>query len=469
MNEVLIKSRAGQGNIRRWQVAFLVTYFWTAICYGQTLTKPLEMLNGGSMAIDCPNEIARLAISNPEVVDAVVLNGRELLLQAKGQGTATVILWTKSGERIYYKASVNADLEPLRRLLKETFPKEAIQVHAGRDAIALTGKVSSQKVAEMAAALAASVAKSVVNNLEVPAPEATKQILLRVRFAEVDYSKASALGVNLLSTGAANTPARVTTGQFSAPAPEKIFNGQDLSGITGTVPGHAGGTTSNFSLSDALNIFAFRPDLNLGAFIKALQTEGVLQILAEPNLVTSDGKEASFLVGGEFPVPIVQGGANVGAVTVQFREFGIRLTFLPEVTSLQTIKLHVKPEVSALDFANGVSMSGFNIPALTTRKMETHIELSQGQSFVIAGLIDDRVTENLSKVPGLAAIPVLGTLFKSRQETKSKTDLIVLVSPEIVHPTEGVVTTGPVMPRRFLPVPSPSGEGAKTGHKKRRD
>jgi pilus assembly protein CpaC len=212
------------------------------------------------------------------------------------------------------------------------------------------------------------------------------------------------------------------------------------------------GGSPRVSIADALNIFAFRPDLDLMVFIKALQNEGVLQILAEPNLVTVPGKEASFLVGGEFPVPIVQGGANVGAVTVQFREFGVRLTFNPEITVRDTIKLHVKPEVSTLDFANAISLSGFTIPALATRRVETNIELARGQSFVIGGLIDDRVTENLSRIPGLANIPVLGTIFKSRAENRSKTELIVLVTPEIATPLEaGTPPPGPTFPKAFLP------------------
>ena len=140
-----------------------------------------------------------------------------------------------------------------------------------------------------------------------------------------------------------------------------------------------------------------------------MQIEGVLQILAEPNLVTTNGKEASFLVGGEFPVPVLQGGGNAGAVTIQFREFGIRLTFNPVVTENGTIKMYVKPEVSTIDLANAVTVSGFLIPALATRRMETNVELGPGQSFVIGGLIDDRVQDSMSKIPGLASIPLLGT------------------------------------------------------------
>jgi pilus assembly protein CpaC len=168
--------------------------------------------------------------------------------------------------------------------------------------------------------------------------------------------------------------------------------------------------------------------------IRALQSKGLLQILAEPNLVTSNGKEASFLVGGEFPIPILQGGSNAGSVTVQFREFGIRLTFNPTLTDAGTLKMYVKPEVSTIDINNSITISGFRIPALSTRRIESNVELAPGQSFVIGGLIDDRTTESLSKIPGLANIPVLGVVFRSREISKAKTELLVMVTPELTEP-----------------------------------
>jgi pilus assembly protein CpaC len=320
---------------------------------------------------------------------------------------------------------VEQNLEPLRDLLRETFPNEQIQIQGVRDSLSLTGSASNQAIADRAVALVTPWAKSVVNNLVLLPPEEEKQVLLRVKFAELDRTAASSFGVNLISTGAGNTIARTTTGQFAAPSPTLP---------PGIMQGTTGNTTSAFSLSDALNIFAFRPDLNLGAVISALQTQGTMKILAEPNLVTVIGKEASFLVGGEFPIPVIQGGANVGAVTVQFHEFGIRLSFLPTLTERNTIKLHVKPEVSSIDITNAVTVSGFMIPALSARRVETNIELSEGQSFVIGGLLDDRVTANLSRIPGLSHLPVLGVLFKSRQENKSKTELVVMVTPEIARP-----------------------------------
>jgi pilus assembly protein CpaC len=320
-------------------------------------------------------------------------------------------------------------------------------VQSSRDSVSLTGRVASKDVSDRAAALAGSYGKTIVNNLQLPVAPVEKQILLRVKFAELDRSTSTQFAVNFVNTGAGNTVGRVTTGGFPAPG---------ATTITGT-----GGVAANstFSISDALNIFAFNPNLNLGVLIKALQQQNLLQILTEPNLVTTNGKEASFLEGGEFPVPILQGGANSGAVTIQFREFGIRLTFNPTVTPNNTLRLYVKPEVSSLDFSNAVSFNGFTIPALSTRRMETNIELGDGQSFVIAGLIDNRVTETFAKIPGLSALPVLGNLFKSKELDKNKTELVVIVTPEITVPMQpGEAKPGPAMPRDFL---TPLGPDAK--------
>ena len=402
--------------------------------------EELNLTLGTGIVIDSPETITRVSTSAPEVVDAVTASSREVLFHAKGLGKATLVVWSKSGQRKTYNVTVEPNLEPMRRLLRETFPDEEIDIRATHDSMALVGRVSNQGVADRALALVTASAKGAVSNLQIAPASMENQVLLRVRFAELNRSAVSEFGVNLLSTGALNTIGRATTGQFPAPS---------LGSVTGSIPASAAGTTTAFSFSDLLNIFAFRPDLNLGAVISDLQTRGLVQILAEPNLVATSGKEASFLAGGEFPVPVAQGGAAAGAITIQYREFGIRLSFTPLVTAHHTIKLHVKPEVSSLDWADGVTVSGFRVPALTTRRVETDIELGEGQSFVIAGLIDDRVTENLSQVPGLAHIPLLGALFKSRSETKSKTELIVIVTPETAQPATGQ-TSQPVMPKPFL-------------------
>lgn len=409
---------------------------------------PMTLTIGRSVMLDRSADVTRISISNPDVVDAVAVTTREILINGKAPGLSSLVVWSKNGERTMYAVTVDRDLEPIRRLLKETFPDEAIDVRADRDSLALIGHASTPAIAERAMALIAPQAKAVVNNLQVIPVHAEKQILLRVKFAEVDRTAANSFGINLLSTGALNTPGSIGTQQFAGGTP---------SAVNGTIGNHLTGSSTSFSLADALNIFAFRPDLNLGAVIQDLETKGVLQILAEPNLVTTTGKEASFLVGGEFPVPVPQAGASSGAITIQFREFGIRLTFTPQITNNKTIKLHVKPEVSSIDMSNAVVFNGFTIPALSTRRMETDIELGEGQSFVIAGLLDDRVTENLSQIPGLAHLPILGAIFKSRSLTRSKTELVVVVTPESTMPlSPGDPKPLPHMPREFLPDDTPA-------------
>lgn len=403
--------------------------------------EDVRLTVGKSIVIDYPTDISRISTSNPDIVDASPVTAREILVHGKAFGTVTLVVWSKSGQRNFYNITVELNLEPLRRLLKDTFPKEDIHVMSSRDSLSLNGRVSSKDVADRAVALATNFGKTIVNNLQISAAAVEKQILLRVKFAELDRQAATQFGVNLISTGALNTIGRTTTGQFPAPTVN------DATGI----PGGKFITPQTFNITDALNIFAFRPDLNLGAFLKALQNHSLLQILAEPNLVTTNGKEASFLVGGEFPIPVLQGGANSGAVTIQFREFGIRLNFNPVITENNTIRMYVKPEVSTLDVAHGVSFNGFTIPALSTRRMETNIELSEGQSFVIAGLIDNRVTETVNKIPGLASIPILGQLFKTKETDRNNTELVVLVTPEITMPLQpGEAKPIPAMPRDFL-------------------
>ena len=417
--------------------------------------QDLRLTVGKSIVIDYPADIGRISTSNPEVADYVAVTTREILIHAKSHGTATLVVWARSGQREFYSITVEHNMEPIRKIVKATFPNEDIQIQAARDTLSLTGMVSSQLVADRALALVTPLGKSVVNNLRLAPPKVEKQVLLRVRFAELNRNASRSFGVNLISTGAGNTIGRITAGGTAAPVPSQVGGS---------------GNASTFSISDALNVFAFRPDLNIGAFIKALQAEGVLQILAEPNLVTTNGKDASFLVGGEFPVPILQGGSNAGAVTVQFREFGIRLSFNPQVTENGTIKLYVKPEVNTIDLANSVAIAGFSIPALATRKIETNIELGEGQSFVIGGLMDDRVTDTMSKIPGLSNIPLLGSLFKSRTENRSKSELIVLVTPEVTTPLTASDPRPKIeFPREFMkpatPAPGVVNSPAKSGPK----
>jgi pilus assembly protein CpaC len=383
--------------------------------------EDLRITVGKSIVIDYPGDIRQISTSNPEIVDASPVTTREILMSGKGLGSATMVVWSKADQRMFYNVTVELNLEPLRRILQDTFPDEKIDIHSSRDSISLNGTVANKDVADRVVALSATFAKTVVNNLQLGAGPIEKQILLRVKFAELDLSRADQFGVNILSAGATGTVGGITTGQV---------------GQGNTVTATTGGTTTSraaITVTDALNIFAFRPDLNIAGFIKALETDNVLQILAEPNLVTTNGKEANFLVGGEFPVPILQGGANSGSVTVQFKEFGIRLLFTPTITGNKTIKLALRQEVSTIDFANAVTLQGFLIPALATRRAETNVELAEGQSFVVAGLMDRRENTAFSKIPFISNIPVLGSLFKSKIENKNNTELVMLVTPEVTE------------------------------------
>ena len=399
--------------------------------------EDLRLTIGKSVVIDYPSDIRQISTSNPDIADASPVTTREILLHGKGIGAATMVVWSKTGQRTFYNVTVDLNLDSLRRSLREDFPSDKVEVHPSRDAIALTGVVSSKDESDRISALAATYAKTVVNSMQIASP-VDKQILLRVKFAQLDRLASQNYGVNFLSTGAANTIGAVATGPASA-------NIQSLQSKTST----ANQVTA--TISNALNIFAFRPDLNLGAFIQALQGNNILQILAEPNIVTSNDKEAQFLVGGEFPVPTLQGGANSGAVTVQFREFGIRLTFHPLITANKTIKMYIKQEVSTIDTANGVVINGFTIPALATRRAETNVELGEGQSFIVAGLVDNRETDSFSKIPVLSSLPIFGSLFKVRAESKNRSELVMMITPEITEPLNpNDAKPLPTFPRDFL-------------------
>jgi pilus assembly protein CpaC len=345
----------------------------------------------------------------------------------------SLILWDEQDQTRSFNLTVDLDVAPLSQTLSETFPGEDIRVSQSGPAVVLTGSVSSKDVADKAAALAAT--RGAVVNLLVPI-EGRQIVMLQVRFAEVDRAAISQLGMNLISLGAANTIGATSTGQFAPPQ----LQSQGISRTTG-----------GFALTDLLNVFLFRPDIDLAVTIRALQQKNVLQILAEPNVMALNGKEASFLAGGEFPFPVVQGGTNTTAVTIQFREFGVRLNFTPTVLSDNTIRLKVAPEVSALDFSNALTISGFLVPALSSRKAQTEVELRDGQSFAIAGLIDNRLTENANKIPVLGDIPVLGNFFKSRTTNKNSTELLVMVTPRVVRALDpSNLPPGPEFPKPFL-------------------
>jgi pilus assembly protein CpaC len=403
----------------------------------------LTIIASKSIVVNTAEPIARVSVTDQVIADAVVISPQQVLLNGKSPGLVSLILWDRNGKTTSYDLVVESDISLLQRQLDEQFPTENINVSTAKGAIVLSGSASEPRVVEKAVEIAGAFAKQVVNMLLLPPPPDSEQILLQVKFADVDRVALQQLGINLFSTGGLNTLAQTSTQQFSPSL-------RDLN-LQTTSPAAGPGFDATSTITDLLNIFFFRFDLNFGAAIKALQQKNLLQILAEPNLLASNGKEASFLAGGEFPIPIVQSTQNLNSVTIQFKEFGVRLNFTPTILPSGKIRLKVRPEVSALDYTNAVTISGFFIPALSTRRSETEIELADGQSFAIAGLLDNRVTEVYSKIPGIGDLPVLGYLFRSRSLQKSKTELMVMVTPKIVKPLNpDQVPPLPEGPKPFL-------------------
>jgi pilus assembly protein CpaC len=399
--------------------------------------RDLFVTVGKSLVVESPVNIQRISVGDSKKAEAMAVTPREVLVNGKEAGETSLIIWQAGGNRLLFDLRIRPSslrLDSVREeMSKEVGPDVAVTAEG--NSVFLRGTVDSTLEAERAVAIAATLGKP-VNLLRVKVPAVDDQILLKVRFANIDRTASQDLGANLFSTGAGNTIGSAGTQQYASPTV----------GITGTV-----------GISDALNLFLFRPDLNLGATIRALQARSLLEILAEPNVLTVNGKAASFLAGGEFPVPVVQSGiGGAGAVTIQWREFGIRINFQPTVTPRGTIRLKVAPEVSSLDSAHGIVISGFSVPALSTRRVQTEIELQDGQSFAIAGLLDNRVIESWNKIPGLAEIPIIGKLFQSRSRSKANTELLVMVTPELVRP----IPAGQPLPD--VKIPSPVLEGSAT-------
>ena len=401
---------------------------------GPAATNPekLVVTVGKSMLIDSPVNIQRISVANSDLVEAVAIDPKQVLINGKGAGETSLIVWQQGGTRLVYDLTVRMSsgrLDAVRQQLARDFPNDEINVTYENDTAFVRGTVKDIIAADRVMSIVATLGKS-VNLLRVDVPPVETQILLRVRFANVDRAASTDLGLSLASY-AFNQATELGTGQF----PGATVN-RDT-------------TQRGITLSDAMNILFFRPDLNLGAAIKALESKRLLETLAEPNVLAINGKPASFVAGGEFPFPMVQGGAGVGTVTISFREFGIRINFLPKVTPRGTIQLQVAPEVSSLDFANAVTFQGYTIPALSTRRVQTEVELESGQSFAIAGLMDNRMTETLNKLPGLSSIPILGKLFQSKSATRNNTELLVIVTPEVVRPIEA----GKPVPELTYPQP----------------
>jgi len=393
-------------------------------------SAPLRVMVGKSLLINTTEQLKRISVTDPAIAFAQVITPTQILVHGKSPGEVSLLIWDELERSRSFDLRVDVDVSACSEEEHRVFPDEQISVTPSRAAVVLSGHVSTEDVAKRAGELASAYSPKVVNVLTF-GPVGSQEVLLQVKFAEVDRSVLTQLGVNFISTGAANTIGTVTTGQFGGFGPQTITPGtQTVPGTTGTAT-----VTPATTINNVLNLFLFRSDINLGATIEALETKNLLQILAEPNLIAVNGKEASFLAGGQFPFPIVQPGAGFTAVTISFKEFGVRLQFTPVIMPNGNIHLKVAPEVSTLDFANALTISGFTVPALSTRKAETEFELQDGQSFVIAGLIDNRVTDIYNKIPGLGDIPILGNFFRSKSLQKSNSELMVLCTVRRISPS----------------------------------
>jgi pilus assembly protein CpaC len=414
---------------------------------------PLRVMVGKSLLINTTERLKRVSVTDPNVADALVVTPTQILVHGRSPGEVSLLIWDELERSRSFDLRVDVDVSAAAEEEHRVFPDEQISVTPSRSAIVLSGHVSTEDVAKRAGMIAEAYSKNVVNVLTF-GPVGAQEVLLEVKFAEVDRSALTQVGINLFSTGAGNMLGATTTGQFGGTRFGNLTDQFSTSAVpqpdnptATTGPSHVP-FNSTATVGDLLNVFLFRPDIHLGAVIRALQAKNLLQILAEPNLIAVNGKEASFLAGGEFPFPVVQPGQGFTAVTIQFKEFGVKLRFTPVITPNGNIHLNVVPEVSTLDFANSLTLSGFTVPALSTRKAETEFELQDGQSFVIAGLMDNRVTNIVNKIPGLGDIPILGNFFKSKSLQKSNAELMVLCTARRISPT----SQPPAGPQNPLPL-----------------
>jgi len=401
---------------------------------------------GKSLLINTTDRLKRVSVTDPEIADPQVITPTQVLVHGRSPGEVSLLIWDESERSRSFDLRVDVDVTAAQEEIKRIFPEEQIEVSPSRSAIVLSGHVTTEDVAKHAGQVAGAYSKNVINVLSF-GPIGAQEVLLEVKFAEVDRSAVTQLGVNLFAPGLGNTIALSQTGQFGTLTVTNTAQTTVTNGNTQTTTTTA--TPPVVNISDFLNLFVARTDVNIGAVIKALQQKNLLQILAEPNLIAVNGKEASFLAGGEFPFPIVQPGQGFTAVTIQFREFGVKLKFTPVIMPNNNIHLQVVPEVSQLDFTNALTISGFTIPALSTRRAQTEFELQDGQSFVIAGLMDNRVTNVASKMPGLGDIPILGNFFRSKNVQKSNAELMVLCTVHRVSPSSQA-PTAPKTPQPFL-------------------
>ncbi len=403
--------------------------------------QQLHLVVGKSTFINTRHRLTRVYVTSPSILDTYTASPNQVVVTAKKPGISSLILWDESGESQAFDVTSDLNVDLLRNSLREALPNQEVTVDGTQGRVVLTGTMPTQSLADTAGKIAAQYSLNVTNALVVNSSQ-VKQVRLQVRIVEVDRSKLNAFAFNFFNSGG-NILGATTTGQATS----------SLSVSSGS--GGSGGSSfggKSVSVVNPLNFLLYSSKLNIGATLQDLETLGCLQILSEPNITAMSGEKADFLAGGEFPFPVVQGGSGgLTSITIQFRPYGVKLEFTPLVNPDGTIELKVAPEVSSLDYTNSVQISGYTIPALSTRKAETQLVLRNGETFALGGLLDRRTTDQFENTPGIASIPILGQLFKSKNVNHATQELVVIVTPTIIDPlTDNTVPGEPKLPIKFL-------------------
>ncbi len=416
------------------------------------LTTPEQTITisrGMSALITIPAPLERVSIADPAIADALPLSGTEILINAIGVGSTSLVTWSENDRPRLYAIEVYADIQGLERQLAALFPGTGLTLDTQGSTVIISGTARDPSVVRRAIEIASASGVNVINNVTAPFPQ---QIMLHVEFAEVNRTALKSVSADLIALNP----------QVADDAFRNLQNFAVTEATTEGLRGEISGSVAGVeTLAEGMvNFLVFGEGTLLGAAIRALKSTGDFKSLAEPNLMALEGEEATFLAGGEFPYPVIQPGGESNAVTITFKEFGIRLSFTPEVTNNGSIRLTVAPEVSSLDFANGLTLGGFQIPSLLTRRVQTVVDLNAGQHLAIGGLLDNSILENTDKIPILGDIPILGTFFKSESVRQNHSELLVVVTPYLVDPSNTPIDLPTRQPQTwtdwdgFIPVPS---------------
>ena len=383
----------------------------------------VNVLVGQSRVINFDRPVGRFSVSNPDIAEAVLVTPDQVLVNGKAFGQVNFIAWEQSGSQfLVFDVYVRANLSLIDSQIRALFPKDDIRLSQANGSVVISGSVANATTASQVQSVIEAANFKVVNMLTSPVSNAT-QVQLQVRVAEVNRNRLRDYGTSFTTL-----PQGGTGGYWNSGGGPSNIDTLSTSGA---------GAVIDMVLQPALNLFIFNRQINTGAFLRMLRQEGAFRELAEPNLIAMNGQQASFLAGGEFPVPVLQMGNGNNGVTIVWKEYGVRLNFKPTIIDEDHIRLELEPEVSTIDFSNGVRFNGFVVPALRTRRAKTGVELRDGQSFALAGLLDNSETKTLSRIPIVSSIPVIGNLFKSKSFEKKETELMFFVTAHLVKPVNG--------------------------------